>query len=65
MFPMYLSVCSPGNTLASSHPNTCSTPFQLIGELGITGGDPKKVGYYVGELQLRLAARALNSEPSD
>lgn len=38
---------------------TWRTPdeFQLISELGITGGDEKKVGYYAGEQQ-RL--RAIN-----
>ena len=48
----------------NTHSNTRLTYFQLINELGITGGDQKKVGYYTGEQERLRAVCALNPEPS-
>jgi hypothetical protein len=36
--------------------------FQLISELDITGGDEKKVGYFVGKQKRPRATRTLNPE---
>lgn len=49
MFAMYVSVHNTGNALLWLCWNVCLIYIHFINELGITGGDQKKVGYYAGK----------------
>lgn len=49
MLAMYISVHFSGDTLLWLSWKARLTYFQLIDDLGITGGDQKKVGYYAGK----------------
>ena len=59
---MYISVYQPGNTPFRQYADAHLTQFQLISELGITGGDEKKVGYYAGKQERPSAINAGNPE---